>query len=410
MKSVWTPCAAIAVLYVVEVVAFTHALHYSIPMQHAGAFRLAAGVAALLQTGAIYWLYRSTQPLERFPYVPVLGCALVMAIASFAFVDPQRDALAYIAYAKQPTLASAYLIPANYVPPQGFAAIRRAWPSMPGCSYGPLWLWIAQETAGRASTVDGSMFVLRIIGILSLAAMFAAVLRLRAPPVAGALVVANPFWYFFYVLEAHNDGLAVMLTMGAAVLALPRPYLAPVVAGAAALIKAPFVLVAALAFTGGRSVRRRLPIQLAILAVVAAGGSLVGGRPYFRKLFSHGAQTYSLSHSAIGHAFSGIHIALAVVAAIAIVAALILSRFQQGASFSLIALSSFPYPWYLGWGLPYALNEPFIPGFFMLLPLFGFVLNSEPVAHVFEAVVLLVVAALAIRKIVPVSRLEASSA
>ncbi|HKE36103.1 MAG TPA: hypothetical protein VKB39_01635 [Candidatus Baltobacteraceae bacterium] len=205
-----------------------------------------------------------------------------------------------------------------------------------------------------------------------------------------ALVIANPFWYFFYVLEAHNDGLAIMLTVAAMALALPRPFVAPIIAGAAALIKAPFVLIAAIAFAGARSVRGRIPLQLTILLIVAVAGSLLGGRPYFEKLFSQGTATYTVVHSAMSRIFSGVHIALAVVACIAIVIALVKARFQAAVSFSMVALSSLVYPWYLGWGFPYAVDEPFTPGFLALLPLLGFALNSEPIAHIFEAVVLLV--------------------
>lgn len=389
MKSVWAACAVIAALYVLEVVAITHALRYSAPLPHAGMYRAIAGIAALSQAGVLCWLYLVARSTERFPAAPAIACALVMSATSFAFVNPHRDALAYIAYAKQPTFASAYSVPPSYVPPQGFSEVKRAWPVLPNCSYGPLWLWLVRATAGPLQTLDSCMLVMRFIGLLSLVLLFVAVICLRAPPAIGTLTIVNPFWYFFYVLEAHNDGLAIMLAVAAMALAVPRPFLAPVVGGTAALIKAPFVAVAALAFAGARSARGRIVPQLLIFLAVAIGGSLFGGRPYFAKMFSHGMQTYGTTQSMSVHIFSGVHIALAIVALGAIVFALLRARFYGLLSFSFVALSSLPYPWYLGWGLPYAVQTPFVSAFLVLLPIFGFLMNSQPASRLFELAVLL---------------------
>lgn len=398
MKSVWAACASIAALYVAEAASFTHALHYSMPMPHAGVYRIAAGIAAALLTGAVYWLYVAVRRLSSLPAVPILACALIMGATSFAFINPHRDALAYIAYAKQPTFASAYNVPPDYVLPPGFSEIKREWPALPTCSYGPLWLWVARALTGPVQSLAGCMLVMRFIGLLSLVLMFAAVVRLRAPPAVVAATIANPFWYFFYVLEAHNDGLALMLVAAAMAIAVPLPFVAPVVAGAAALVKAPFILIGALAFSGARSARNRLWLQLAILAAVAVAGSLFGGRRYFEKLFFHGTQTYSTSQSTLGHLFAAIHIALAILAIVAIAAAVLRARFSGPLSFSFVALSSFPYPWYLGWGLPYAYDTPFVPAFLALLSVFGFLMNSEPVARLFEAAVLVAAIAVFLRR------------
>ncbi len=389
MKSVWVACAAIAALYVVEVAAMTHALRYSAPLPHAGMYRAIAGIAALSQAGVLCWLYLVARSRERFPAAAAIGCALVMSATSFAFVNPHRDALAYIAYAKQPTFASAYSVPPSYVPPQGFSEIKRAWPVLPDCSYGPLWLWLVRTAAGPLRTLDGCMLVMRFIGLLSLVLLFVAVICLHVRPAICTLTIVNPFWYFFYVLEAHNDGLAIMLAVAAMTLAVPRPFLAPIVGGAAALVKAPFVAIAALAFAGARSVRGRIVPQLLIFLAVAITGSLLGGRAYFAKMFSHGMQTYGTTHSLSGHIFGGIHIALAIVALVAIVIALLRARFYGLLSFSFIALSSLPYPWYLGWGLPYAAQTPFVPAFLVLLPIFGFLMNSQPASRLFELAALL---------------------
>lgn len=386
MKSVWAACAVIAALYVVEVAAMTHALRYSEPIPHAGTYRVIAGIAALSQAGVLCWLYSVARSMVRFPAAPAIACALVMSATSFAFVNPHRDALAYIEYAKLPTFASAYSVPPSYVPP--FSEVRRAWPVLPECSYGPLWLWLVRTTAGPLQTLNGCMLVMRFIGLLSLVLLFVAVICLRAPPTIGTLTIVNPFWYFFYVLEAHNDGLAIMLTVAAMALAVPRPFLAPVVGGAAALIKAPFVAVAALAFAGAGSARGRIVPQLLIFLAVAIAGSLLGGRPYLAKMFSHGMQTYA-NQSISGHIFSGIHIALAIVALAAIGFALLRARFYGLLSFSFVALSTLPYPWYLGWGLPYVMRTRFVTAFLVLLPIFGFLMNSQPAARLFELAALL---------------------
>lgn len=376
----------------------THALRYSAPLPHAGLQRVLAGIAALSQAGVLCWLYLVARSMERFPAAPAIACALVMSATSFAFVNPHRDALAYIAYAKQPTFASAYSVPPSYGPPQGFSEVKRAWPVLPDCSYGPLWLWLVRATAGPLRTLDSCMLVMRCIGLLSLVLLFVAVICLRASPAIGALTIVNPFWYFFYVLEAHNDGMAIMLAVAALALAVPRPFLAPVVGGAAALVKAPFVAVAVLAFAGARSARGRIVPQLLIFLAVSIGGSLFGGRAYFAKIFSHGMQTYGgATHSMSSYIFAGIHIALAIVALAAIAFALLRARFYGLLSFSFVALSSLPYPWYLGWGLPYAAQTPFVPAFLVLLPIFGFLMNSQPISRLFELAVLLASIAVVLR-------------
>ncbi len=401
MKRTWILCAAIALLYIADVFAMSHLYRYGVRIPGANrGLRYVAVIIALAESGVLLLLYRTMREKARVSWPAIGACAVVLAVASFLFAEPQGDAMGYIAYAKEPTLAAAYTTPRGYKPPPGFEAIRKAWPALPNAPYGPLEITLLRVTVGPAHTLAGAILVLRLIGIFSLALLFAAILRLRAGPAIAALVIANPFLYFYYVYEAHNDALPLALVMFAMVLAAPQRILSAVLAGLAALVKAPFIFIGFLAFARVRN-RRAIALQIAIAVLVAVAGSAFGGAAYVRDLTSHSTGTYTAAHSSIGQFFSLIHIAVAIVALIAIAVALAIRRFNAAASFSLPSLSSFLYPWYLAWGMPYVWGTRFAAPFFVLLPALGLVVNAEAGGHVFELIVLVAVIATA-KTLIPI--------
>ena len=70
-------------------------------------------------------------------------------------------------------------------------------------------------------------------------------------------------------------------------------------------------------------------------------------------------------------------IVVAEVALAALTAVLLLRRFNRGASWSFLAFGTELFPWYVGWGIPYALLEGSWLGVYLLsLPLVAFNLTT----------------------------------
>jgi|GEM_PF-3745758 len=388
-------CLVVVVLYAAETALMSHLFRYGVHVPGADRrLRFVIAAVAIGQTCALYWLWQSLRTAARTPWTLLISCAVLLACISYAFAAPQGDVLGYIAYAKQPSLHDAYSVPPGYRPPPGFEAIHKAWPSLSNAPYGPLFLEVARVIAGPSPTLHLALALMRTIELVFLAAILLCFARLRPPPAITALAFVNPFLYFYYVYEAHNDAMALAFTMGVMVLASGLPIAAGVLAGGAGLVKAPFILLGLLAFAPQPASRFRTA-GICMALIIAVGGSLFGGRAYLRSLTVHSNATYGLAHSTLAMLFSGIHIALALVAIFAIVAALASRRFNAAATFSFPAMSSFFYPWYLGWGMPYAASGSFAIPFFVLLPALGVAVDAEAGSRIFELVVLVAIIATA---------------
>ncbi|MBV9271666.1 MAG: hypothetical protein JO165_11255 [Candidatus Eremiobacteraeota bacterium] len=230
--------------------------------------------------------------------------------------------------------------------------------------------------------------ILRLTGLFFTLLMVGLVFRLVGPRGTFALIVANPFFYFYYVLEAHNDVIPVALVMLATVICAARPLIASIVAGLAIGVKAAFFPLALLAFANDSNQRRTFTRPMLICIAVGLLITLSGGMHYWGGLVAHGVSTGLATHSPRVVATTAIHVGLALVALIAIALAVWRGKYYLAASFSFIAISAQPYPQYLGWGVPYAWRTGFAAAFFIALPAVAAFMNSDSAARIIELVVL----------------------
>jgi hypothetical protein len=169
---------------------------------------------------------------------------------------------------------------------------------------------------------------------------------------AATLFALNPALWQLYVVEAHNDIVGIALLLVA--LACRRSALLSLgFVALAGLVKLPFLLMGILVFASETSLRKR--VVLATTGILAGTGLslLFGGRDYVDAMRDIAVRS---AHSISPYLYS-FHLALGILALLALLAALVKRRFFWGASFSFVALGQYPAAQYLGWAIPYALDD-----------------------------------------------------
>jgi hypothetical protein len=215
-----------------------------------------------------------------------------LAAVALAVLPPigSADPLSYAAYGRMVTTghdpwttSPTQLAPHDPVE----RAVEVPWQHTPSV-YGP----VATGEQALASAIGGTDVAVTVL-LLDLvgAAVFigAGLLLQRAGPAgsrrrAALLWTANPLLWLQLVAGAHLDVLAAGAALAAVVVAARSRLAAGALAGVAAAIKAPAVLVwVALAFSARRS--RRAVVELAVGALVVAGtGYAIAGAGSFREL------------------------------------------------------------------------------------------------------------------------------
>jgi hypothetical protein len=173
---------------------------------------------------------------------------------------------------------------------------------------------------------------------------------LQIPAVAKVLFALNPTIYLSYLSRAHNDLAGVALILAATVLK-KRTWLAVLLVAAAGTIKLPLLIAGLIVFWDRPTLKARVYPALASIVACLAASLAFGGVAYFRA-FQTVYRAYDHSPPVLQQV---IHLAVAGVALGATVAALWRQRFLLGAEWSFVSLGQFALPWYLAWGLPYAL-------------------------------------------------------
>lgn len=280
---------------------------------------------------------------------------LIVAVGSLALVCAalatsgltSGDIYAYVGYSRLGM--SAYRPPALAFGGQ-FAQVNALWgvPLLP-CAYGPLWLAFVHSALAPFPTLAAQILVLRAIGACSFIAIIVGVVALRPAPLVVVLVALDPALVEQFVADAHNDGIPIALTLAAAACARRWPGAAVACAVAATLVKLPFVAIAALAFAREPRVRRRLAYAAASVTAGVIASLAFGGSPYMRALAST-AKAYGSGADVL----DGIHVAVAASTVGAIALAITCRRFGWQAAWSFAGFGRALFPWYFGWGLPYA--------------------------------------------------------
>jgi hypothetical protein len=217
--------------------------------------------------------------------------------------------------------------------------------------YGPLWIGLNAALVSLGGTFAAKLFVLRAFGATQLLALAALVWSLARSRALTAAVLLNPMLWLQFVVNAHNDLMAVTLVAGGVALVARRHTGWAIAAIAAAgLVKLPFLLLGVVAF--GREGRRRALLSAgSAVAVCVAISAVFGGKPYLDALLTTTAQR-GIDMDPVLQA-SKIVMALTPVFVTAYV--LLKGRYPAFGGWLYPALAPILFPWYLVWAVPYAL-------------------------------------------------------
>ena len=325
-------------------------------------------LCAALQTALLAVIYRQIQLSREIPLVLVAVPAAILALASFLTPTPQGDAYSYVLYAKLGGYWGAYTHSMPIHPPAGFET--SLWKYLPPAPYGPLWAFTNWLLLARTPNFATALLVLRIFAVILVAALIYILRKSGLKDGVLAVIALNPFIYFYFVVEVHNDLLALVLIFAGMALARRRPILGAMVAGAGALVKIPYALGATLAFDRSRTPLRLMFVQLGIaLATIIVVSTIFGGMPYWHALSYHATSEFDVGDRHLHAIFEISHALVTAIAFLATAAAFWGNIFIASAAYSFYGIAASVYPWYLSYGIPYAVRMPQLSGaFFASLP------------------------------------------
>ncbi len=316
----------------------------------------------MLLTGLFQTVCLAALVLRNATVWATIAGATVMAALSFLVTKgPIADAAAYTGYAKLPQFSEAYAPPARTFHGNGFDVINAYWGKrLPPLDYGPLWLEYDRVTLGSAPTFGNALVRLRLLNLLWLLALAAGLRKVGdAGTRLATATLLNPGLYFYFIIEAHNDILPIVLVVTAVLLSKQHPLLGAICSGAAGLMKIPFFLLGFLALPGNRSVRQRVA-YVAVLAAIVICGSWIAFRA------GYGSALFSIGHAQVGTTYGtgllhdtglALHVLAACTAFIATALAFFGNAYYGPLVLSFSALGAVLYPWYITWCLPYALRQ-----------------------------------------------------
>lgn len=315
---------------------------------HHGRISYYALALAFIQTAALVTLLAvvSHHPSSRATRIVLASGAAAMAILALTSpVVTSGDIFGYVGVGMMKW--QAYLRPAHFFT-GAYARVFDHYPIRP-VPYGPVWLGLNMAVVALGSTFAGKALALRIFGAILILALIGALRALRVSPAILWAVALNPMLWFQFVVNAHNDLLAVVLLV-AALAAVERraPWLAVVLVAAAGAVKLPFLALGVVVFARTPKLEWRLAYAAAAVALTLGVSYLFGGTPYFDSLMATG-------RSRLGWPLE-ITLLKAGVAAIALAAtaaAVFARRFTVFAAWFYPGLAPLLFPWYLAWTLPY---------------------------------------------------------
>jgi hypothetical protein len=303
---------------------------------------------ALLQTAALIAILgvaatHSSNKAVRF--ILTLSTAALAALALTSPVVTSGDIFGYVGVGMMKW--QAYLRPAHFFA-GAYARVFDHYPIRP-VPYGPVWLGLNMAVVALGSTFAGKALALRLFGAFLILALVAALRALRVSPAILWAVALNPMLWFQFVVNAHNDLLAIVLVV-AALAAVERraPWLAVALLAAAGAVKLPFLVLGVVIFARTPKLEWRLAYATAAVTLALGVSYLFGGAPYFDSLVSTG-------RSRLGWPLeiTLLKMGVAAIALAATAAALFARRFVVFAAWFYPGLAPLLFPWYLAWSLPY---------------------------------------------------------
>ena len=331
----------------------------------------AALAVALLQTGFLGYLALAVQ--RRVPRALALSGVVVGLLAIVALATPAMSTTDPYEYA-----AASMIGWSAYAPPPGIFDGTAYAPIFPhikleGVLYGPLWLVFDIFELGHVPSILGKLVTLRIVNA-ALLFLFAGLLaRLRLSRAAIVACLANPAVWYYSVVSPHADIEGLVLIAGAALaVASRRPWFALALVAVAGCFKLPYVVMGGAVFAGLRTAWQRLGFWAGAIAVTLALTLALVGPHYLLGFGSYVSQSRNFTHeSAAGYWV--IFAALAVAATTSLVAT---GRGISAAAWAFGQLGPLAAPWYLQWGIPFAMGTGALTLFALSFPL-GMVV-SEP--------------------------------
>ncbi len=341
-------CAVLLVTYALQIAVLAAAAQrapWPIPLvppvqANGDAIAIATLLAAAVQTFALAGLYRANPSRT----VVVAGTIAMLALSLAAPVIVNADLYAYVGNG---VLGLGAYTPPNVPFAGDLAAINARWGTpVPAATYGPLWLVVARAVVSRAPTLAAKLVTFRVLGGFAFVALLFLLRAAGVPSRLVALVALNPGFALQFVLDAHNDALAIAMVVAAAPLARRLPIVACGLIIAAALVKLPYVLAGLPVLATIVPKTLRYLVAAFAVAVAIAVSWLGGGRPYFDALTSY-ARSSQLE--------SVLHVAAALAAFALLLSALAGMRRLRTGVWLVPMLGAYTAPWYVAWSLPYAL-------------------------------------------------------
>ena len=293
--------------------------------------------------------------------------AVILAVSCGARVRPTLLAVAIAAFGTFGCIAPAMSTsdPYEYVatgmlgfgayapPPEAFAhtiyeAISRVVP-LNGVIYGPLWVSIDTIQTSLGSTVAEKIIALRLWNVCSILALLQIMRASRLAQSVILAVILNPALWFYSVVNPHADILGLVFVATAFYFARrARGSLAVVALIGAGLIKFPLVIIGGVILSAIESRSRRLALWALAIVAVAALSYAIPNHAYAKDLVKFA------SSKAQGSAASGW---IVVVPIIGLAMLMLVGFGKRAGGIALLFSQAGPIaaPWYLYWGVPYAI-------------------------------------------------------
>lgn len=354
----WTWVAILAATYAAELGAIYWAARHQYPMtswrlsmplsvvddrtlktQHPDLITGLLLVLTAAQSYVLLAVYRS-QSRPRGTIWIGFGVLLVLSLAAPALIS--FDMYGYV---HDSILGLAAYNPPN-VPFAGAYHVFDLWFGGPSPTlYGPLWLALVKVVMALGPTLLAKLLVWRAFCALLYLALLLGLRTLRMPDRILAVVALNPGFMLQFVANGHNDLVAIVLLVFAAILARDRWWLSLGLIAVAGLVKLPYAVLGLPLMALMNPMWLRILAAIAMVAVTALFSWIGGGTAYFATLLGHvGARPEDILHRVAG-----------VAALVLLVTAFLGMRRLRTASWIMSSMASIMFAWYSVWGMPYAL-------------------------------------------------------
>ncbi|GAC1307897.1 MAG: hypothetical protein NVSMB21_12490 [Vulcanimicrobiaceae bacterium] len=284
--------------------------------------------------------------------VVVRARTLAAAVASLAVVS----LLAPVLSTTDPYeyVATGLLGLGAYAPPHDafagtpYAPYARTVP-LTGVIYGPLWVIVDTVQTSLGSTIAAKIEALRLTNVLFVFAFLAVLRACRVERAVLAVIALDPALWYYTVANPHAD-IQGLLLLASASYAARRSNVAwaIVFVAAAGLIKLPYVVIGGAMLVPLRGPLRRIAVWATAIGLVLAISYVVRGHAYAQDVSTF-ATVKSVSN------WSNAWIVFLPVVVAAVFALLAFERSSRAIALLFNQAGPIAAPWYLYWGLPYAL-------------------------------------------------------